>query len=149
MHAMNILSVSEAGNRQPAGCLAGSTRPAGVKPVRWGLGRWGCQWNKRATTSSPSSSFPIPSAFPSPSEQSPPTGTGSDVERRLIKPGQFLWPGQTRKEKVGRTGVEMRRDRKHSASSGSILFGCVCITFLFIEYSSSVSPCWLWCSVVT
>lgn len=37
--AMNILIVSEAGNRQPAGSLARSTAPAEVKPVRWGSGR--------------------------------------------------------------------------------------------------------------
>lgn len=71
VHAMNILSVTEAGNRRAAGCLAGSTRPGGQ--VCWG---WGGSRGARAgeadsqTKTQQQNLPPHPARLPFPSEQS-------------------------------------------------------------------------------
>lgn len=69
-YVMNILPVSEAGNRQP---VAHSTRAAGVKSLSGGAAvevvgvRQVSQWGKQRTTTKPPPPFPspIPSAFSS------------------------------------------------------------------------------------
>lgn len=75
----------------------------------------------------PSLPLPRPTRLPFPSEQSQPTGTGSDGERRFIQTGQFLWPrsdegSQGRQRQAEKRG---RRENTHSMEWQGILFGCV------------------------
>lgn len=132
MHALNILSVTEAGYRQAAGCLAGSTRPGGQVCWGWGKGRWGWWLNKETATepSSPLCPFPGPLAFSSPQNNH------NQREQEVMERGGSSRRGNssglapTREAKVGR-GRRRREEgeKTHTAWSGrvSCLGVCSCL----------------------
>lgn len=133
MHAMNILSVTEAGNRQAAGCLAGSTRPGGSSLL--GVGERQVrlmvkQRNRAPEPSSPLCPFPGSLAFPSPQNNH------NQREQEVMERGGSSRRGNSsglapmREAKVGR-GRRRREEgeKTHTAWSGrvSCLGVCGCL----------------------
>ncbi|CAF96947.1 unnamed protein product [Tetraodon nigroviridis] len=82
-------------------------------------------------------------------EQSQPTGSGSDGERRFIQTGQFLWPRSDEGSQGRQRQAERRKEGKHTqhAVAGYPVWVCanvyirvmVCVPFLFLEHPSTVS----------
>lgn len=146
LHAMNILSVSETGNRQPAGCLAGSTRPVGVMPVRWGLGRWACQLNKETPPPAPPPLSPSrPPSFPLRTITANRNRKWCEEEVDLTRAIPLAESDEERKG--GQRQAREREEIENTASCGMVSCLGVCpiyrisqwtLTLLFVVFNSHV-----------